>query len=358
MRTSIWTGGSVLLLLVAAVAVGKEPAKAPDGPLTHGPRVIVQAVEGQPGRLRVEVTPRGPQVLRVEKAAGKPGKPGERREGAKPVKVGDYWIGLQCYAVEDALRSQLKLAEGQGVVIESIVPDSPAAKAGLKRHDVLVKAAGKPIGELADLVEAVEKAKKTKLSLDLIREGKAKKIVVTPAKRPKGAGPGSLWHGLPMPGNPDLEVFRKWHEQFRPGAAPPMRYRFFQPGIILPPGARVTPRLPSNMSVAITRRGNEPARIVVQKGDQKWEVTEKTLGKLPKDVRPHVERMLGRLPNGEQGDVDIDVDVLRPAPRVFGPSPDRQLKRQLDQMNRQIEELRKAVAEMHGKAQRPKDKNK
>ncbi len=38
-----------------------------------------------------------------------------------------------------ALASQLRLPEGQGLVVTLVEPDSPAARAGLKRHDVLTK---------------------------------------------------------------------------------------------------------------------------------------------------------------------------------------------------------------------------
>ena len=47
------------------------------------------------------------------------------------------------------------------------------------------------------------------------------------------------------------------------------------------------------MSIVISKEGDQPAKIVVKRGDEKWEVTEKELDKLPADVRPHVEHMFG-----------------------------------------------------------------
>ena len=51
--------------------------------------------------------------------------------------------------------------------------------------------------------------------------------------------------------------------------------------------------MPANLSIAITKVGEQPANIVVQRDKDEWKVTEKTLDKLPADVRPFVERMLG-----------------------------------------------------------------
>ena len=41
------------------------------------------------------------------------------------------------------------------------------------------------------------------------------------------------------------------------------------------------------------RSGKNPAKISVSRGDEKWNLTDQELNKLPDDVRPFVERMLG-----------------------------------------------------------------
>jgi hypothetical protein len=46
--------------------------------------------------------------------------------------------------------------------------------------------------------------------------------------------------------------------------------------------------------MTITKTGKDPARILVKKGSEQWEVTEDELEKLPANVRPLVEEMLGR----------------------------------------------------------------
>src|SRR5687767_4116277 len=54
----------------------------------------------------------------------------ERRRG--PEGRSSHWLGLECFPIDAALRSHLGLAEGEGLIIEQVVPESPAAKAELK----------------------------------------------------------------------------------------------------------------------------------------------------------------------------------------------------------------------------------
>ena len=53
-----------------------------------------------------------------------------------------------------------------------------------------------------------------------------------------------------------------------------------------------TTDLPENVTVSIVRKGTDPAKITVKKGEQSWEVTEKELSKLPEEVRKLVEPMI------------------------------------------------------------------
>ncbi len=153
-----------------------------------------------------------------------------------PAHASEYWIGLECVPVEPALRSQLGLAEHQGVMVARVMPESPAAKAGIKPYDVLVKAGDKPLRDIKTLVEAVEQSKDKPLSLEVLRGGKSQKVDVAPAKRPGESAKVREELG-PPPGGSDLEQMRKWIEKMHPGVEgqPPMRFRFLQPGVILPP---------------------------------------------------------------------------------------------------------------------------
>lgn len=176
-------------------------------------------------------------------------------------EVGKYWIGVECREVPPELRSQLELADGQGIVVVRISDDSAAEKAGLKRHDILMSAGDAKLSHIADLAKVVNESQGKEITLKIIRGGKEQSINVTPAERSRDVvkfiarpGPGMIIHG--GPGGHHIE-------------------------------------LPDNMKVLIERQGKEPAKITVKRGDDSWEVNEEQLDKLPDDVRPIIERALG-----------------------------------------------------------------
>jgi len=274
---------------------------------------------------------------------------------AEPIKLSDYWLGLDCRPVPPVLRAQLKLPEDQGLVVQQIMPESPAAAAGIEQYDVLVKADGKPLRKLQDLIDAVDASKDKDLALEFIRGGKSTKIEAKPAKRPESQLP------LPGPGKVEElphEWMHRYFDQFVPGEeGKPWRFRFWGPGTILPPDAKPGRPMPGNLQVTMTRSGDDPVKIVVKRGDEKWEVTEGELGKLPDDVRPHVERMLGRTPppeapEGWSGDFEFvpDWPGLRWQFR-----PEGRLEQRMEEMNRRIDELRKSLDQMRERRPRRKD---
>lgn len=304
-------------------------------------------------------------VARAAESPAPPGTPdlGEPKAvemSGQAVNLSDYWIGLGCYPVQEALRAQLGLAEDQGLAVEQVVGESPAAKAGIQPYDVLVKAGDKPLGGLQDLIDAVDAAKDQELVLDLIRAGKPIQIKVTPEKRPEMPAPTLR---PKAPGASDWDGLRKYFEEFRPGEGgkPPWRFRFWGPGTILPPEAQPYAPLPGNMAITITKAGDEPAKIVVKRGDETWEVTEDSLDQLPDDVRPHVERMLsgaahhaiGKVPVRRPNRWSYDFDFVPqwPMPTWDG-FPEGRLEKRLEDLNRRMEELHKSLDEL--RATRPR----
>lgn len=96
-----------------------------------------------------------------------------------------YRIGVSVAPASGVLRAQLKLPKDQGLVITGFVPekDSPAEKAGLKLHDVLLSAEENPLKSVGDLSKAVQDSKGKPVKLDFVREGKRLSISVTPEKK-------------------------------------------------------------------------------------------------------------------------------------------------------------------------------
>ncbi len=182
---------------------------------------------------------------------------------------GRFWIGVESREAEPDLRAQLGLDDGQGLVVVHVAEDSPAAKAGIKQHDVIVSAGDGKLRQPQDLVKAVEISDGKELPLKLIRAGKEQVVQITPAERPKD----------------------------------PVQF-LARPGMGMVFGNVAPGPLPDNVSVSISRSGNKPAKISVSRGDEKWDITDQELNKLPDDLRPFVERMLGG------GPMTIDVQGL------------------------------------------------
>ena len=247
-----WLCGVLPALLLAAAAHAGEP---PEG-------------------RRVHV---GPMELEVE---------------LDPIQLSDYWIGLACQTLPDQKRQELNLEGDEGILVVDVLKESPADEAGFQVGDVLLKANEKPLRRVPNLVEVVDLTKDDKeVTVELIRGDQPLTIKVTPARRPDEFRPprSSLLRERRLP-----EVIRDYYDWLLPGG----RFRVLHPGTILPPEAW-TPRpfassLPSNMTVVITKEGDQPAKIKVTKDDEQWEITEEELEELRAEVREHVERMVGR----------------------------------------------------------------
>jgi S1-C subfamily serine protease len=95
-----------------------------------------------------------------------------------------YRIGVDVSEAGATLRSQLKLPKDQGLVINRFEPEkeSPAFKAGLELHDLLLTVNGKPLKNFDDLRKAVQSSEGKPLSLGLLRGGQQREISVTPKK--------------------------------------------------------------------------------------------------------------------------------------------------------------------------------
>ena len=126
---------------------------------------------------------------------------------------------------------------------------------------------------------------------------------------------------------------------------------------MLPPGGSGPfPPLPGNVTIAVTRQGDKPAKILVTRGEQKWEVAENELDKLPADLRPYVERMLGRGAASMVMDYVPAYPVPRPVPPPpkvqtlrAEPTPSTNIEKRLEEMNHQLENLRHSVDELRAK---------
>jgi PDZ domain len=96
----------------------------------------------------------------------------------------EFWIGVSVNAIGPVLRAQLRLSQSCPVIVNQVVPEGPAAKAGIALNDILLSIDGRPIVNLQDLANAAQSSGGKPLELGLIgKGGKPRNVTVTPARR-------------------------------------------------------------------------------------------------------------------------------------------------------------------------------
>lgn len=101
----------------------------------------------------------------------------------------EYFIGVSVAPPDDALRAQLDLRGGQGVVVNEVIKDSPAEKAGVKKHDILLLLDSKWIDSPETLMRQVQAARDRRTIATILRGRKSVTIPITGAVRKVEAGP-------------------------------------------------------------------------------------------------------------------------------------------------------------------------
>jgi len=248
-----------------------------------------------------------------------------------------YRIGIKCSSASEILHAQLPdLPKDQGLVVEEVIVKSPAAKAGIKEHDILITANDKPLVQPADLTGLIEAGKGAEVSVELLRGGKLMSLTVKPEQEKALADRVHLFDLAPEGVNvsePRVDLNGKalnW---------------------------TANRDLPDDMSVNVFREGKKPAKITVKKGAKTWEVTESELDKLPEDIRRDVEPLVG-------GTLRINLKDLSPSftgptvGDVFGARPgdlEDRVEKRLDEMNK---EMNKRLDEMRATIDRLRNERK
>ena len=102
--------------------------------------------------------------------------------------LAEAWLGVNIGEVPPVLAVHLGLEKGSGVVIRNLVKESPADKAGLDRHDVIVSVGGEKLEDGAEkfVQEIRGRQKGDELELEVIHRGERKKVVVRLSERTSG----------------------------------------------------------------------------------------------------------------------------------------------------------------------------
>ena len=210
--------GTMLAALVAIVAVmvtaGVAPRAYADD--TEAP----SRRDAKPGRPRMEpmppkaeTPPRRPfddaDEGNMRGAGAAANRAADRARPASPRRLGATFA-----PVPDAVREQLDLPDGVGLLVDSVEPGSPAVAAGLKRFDILTRFNDQIVCNADQLATLIKLRKPGPVPLTILRGGRERKIQVT----------------LPQADPADDEAPLAEAPEFAPGQAPGL-----PPGF--PPGA-------------------------------------------------------------------------------------------------------------------------
>jgi Do/DeqQ family serine protease len=108
------------------------------------------------------------------------------------------YLGVGVDPLTPELAEAMGMKDAKGMVISTVTPDSPAAKAGLKQDDVIVAINDKPVDSLMALrLIVAQTAPGTKVKLKSLRDGKPAEVEVTLTKLPEDvATPNELLTGI------------------------------------------------------------------------------------------------------------------------------------------------------------------
>ncbi len=95
------------------------------------------------------------------------------------------WIGVEPNDLSPELAETFGVKATAGVIITGVLQNGPAAQAGIRPGDVIVDVAGKPIGNVSELLSSVAALKPgTASAFEVLRRDAKVKIDVTPGVRP------------------------------------------------------------------------------------------------------------------------------------------------------------------------------
>jgi hypothetical protein len=133
--------------------------------------------------LRLEATPKNPNVSMAKLLF---------HFGNDAASEEHYRIGVTLSEADDTLRTQLRLAAGEGLVVTEVVADGAAAEVGIQTHDVLIVLDGRRLTTVEAINAQIQEIKDKSVDLRLLRAGKEMTIPITPRKVREGTAANTL----------------------------------------------------------------------------------------------------------------------------------------------------------------------
>lgn len=307
---------------------------------------VALAIEG-PDSLKPTAPP---AAVEDESVNTPPVEAPRENEVAPPQDLSRAYLGLGTGELPALLAEHLKLPFGGGVVVHTLDPDGPAAKAGLVENDILTEIAGKTVGSqdgLRDVVTAHKPGEEVEIKYIHRGEAKSARVALTkaPAEAPRIAGRNTPpVDRLRLNGMPEdqARLLREAFEHSRRQMEELTDDQLMDPGALI--GRGMSPRIQQmlqglqnmpgdigngggSFSVGGTIRimddqgsvevnsnnGDKKVRVLGRDGKVEWEGpynTEEDKAKVPDDVRDRIEHL------------NIDMDFKGNGIRL-GPRPQR-----------------------------------
>jgi hypothetical protein len=292
-----------------------EQAPRPDAPAPEAP----PAAEADAPDPRVEVAP---EPL--------PAAP----EAIPQAGAAEAFLGVGGTEVPELLAIHLGLQDGQGLVVRTLDPNSPAAAAGIEENDVLVKVDGKPVASQRELREAVVARKPgDEVNVDVIQRGKPATKAVKLGERP---AIGMAGGAIPLEGLAEeqakrvreaieqnmraFEGLQGGGEEIVPEAMKQLekRMQFMfrglgggDGGIQLQNSASIRMADPQGSVELQSKDGSKQIRVRDNDGKVQWEGpwdTDQDKAAAPDDIRARIERLnLGMIEDNAGGGLRLQI---------------------------------------------------
>lgn len=134
-----------------------------------GKRETRRTVIGPGGKVISETNEDGDAAAKPAAQKGKPGGP---------------WLGVRTAELPAAMREQLDLREGEGLLVEQLSPDSPAGTAGIAQHDIILSFNLTPVSTPEQLREELANRRPgEKVLIEYLHKSRRQKAAVTLGKR-------------------------------------------------------------------------------------------------------------------------------------------------------------------------------
>jgi serine protease Do len=131
------------------------------------------------------------------------------------------WLGIEISEVNSDKAKELKLSETRGVVVGSVEPDSPAAKAGLKENDVILSYEGQNVEGTLQFRRLVRETPPGRsIPLTVSRDGSVQTMTVEVGERDGGSGDRDSAPRVYKFKAPNVQEFKMPDFDFNPVIAP------------------------------------------------------------------------------------------------------------------------------------------